>query len=222
MLTTKIILAFLLSLFPVLFLGYIKPKRKQVKWCSNLYTFVMASLPFLGKIKRAMAMFLLSVSIGMKKSHTFRKFFSLLFIIIALIYQFTDFCASSDVAQIVLSAVAKDGHQSIQETAVFSVYLPYMSEPLASILTMGFTMPFFKYKWADRIFSFLHESNYSFIVIGFIAIIISIYNIRCFICTEILVLLLYASSMYPKMIVNTESEGSTRLLAQRDNQEYIE
>ena len=130
MIYLKTILACLLSALPFVYAWHLRNKARNNTPKGNVYSFIMTQLPTLYALFTAIKSFVHRVYEGMKKSDTFRRFFSLIIILVMLTVQFIDFNASANIAD-----AARQAQQNGTLTPQFmAVYEPLMTRPHATLL----------------------------------------------------------------------------------------
>ena len=215
MIYLKTILACLLSALPFVYAWHLRNKARNNAPKGNVYSFIMTQLPRLYALFTAIKSFVHGVYEGMKKSDTFRRFFSLIIILVMLTVQFIDFNASANIAHAALQAQL-NGTLTPQFMAV---YEPLMSRPQATLLAACLSLMLFSYKAADWMLTRLHDSNKIFFFTAVITLIILFSSPRHFIVAEMMELLLLAAIVYPDKTADTQPKGRKPVPLQEDEQQ---
>lgn len=199
----KIILALLLSALPFLYVTYIRPKEKTSPIWRNMFTVLATKMPRLGAARRAVGKFFHRLYDGMKKSDNFRKFFSLITLLLMIAVQFVDFSATTSIAKMLQEA----SHDSCQTAKVIAVYDTIMTRPHATLLAACLSMTLFSYKAADWLLTRLHNRRKFFFCIALIALIILFASPSYLIVTEVLEMMLIAALIYPNKMPLQDPKG---------------
>ena len=199
----KIILALLLSVLPFFYISYIRPKEKTSPIWRNMFTALGTQMPRLRAAKNAVGKFFHRLYEGMKKSDNFRKFFSLITLLLMIAVQFVDFSATMNVARMI-----QDASQDRQQTAqIIAVYGPLMTRPHASVLAACLSLTLFSYTAADWLLTRLHNRRKFFFGVALMALIVLFSSPRYLIVTEVLEMMLMAALIYPNKIPSQDPKG---------------
>ena len=140
--------------------------------------FVMAAVPFTFAMRWRPA-FATRFYEGMKRSDNFRKFFTLVILMVMIALEFIDFQASTAIATLM-----HDSHLSVADAAqTIGLYGALMTRPYATLLAAVMSLAMFSYKWADAVLTF--------------AMLIAMVSPRYIIVTEMLEIVLLAAYIYP-------------------------
>ena len=207
MISMKMILAFLLAALPFFYASFLRPKKDSTSAWRNMFTAIGSQMPRLKAFKNAVAHFMHRLYDGMKRSDNFRKFFSLIVLLLMIGVQFIDFSAST--------AIAKGS----QEYAVGStelaqyeyLYSNLMSRPYATLVAACISLSIFSFRAADWILSGLHNSRRIFLFFALLALIFLFASPRYLIVTEILEMMLMAALIYPNKIIHAGPKGGLRI-----------
>lgn len=203
MIYLKLILALVLSALPFFYVSYIRPKEKTSPVWRNMFTAIGTQLPHLTKVKNAIGKFLHRLYDGMKKSDNFRKFFSLIILLLMIAVQFVDFSASTSIAR-----MTQESTLISQQTAkIIAIYGPMMTRPHATVLAACLSLTFFSYSVADWFLTRLHNKQRFFFGVALITLIILFATPRYFIVAEILEMILLAALIYPNKISEQRPKG---------------
>ncbi len=212
MIYLKLILACVLSAIPFLYASYVKPRRKTSKVWRNMYTAIGAMMPHLKIVRQACVKFLHRLYDGMKRSDNFRKFFTLVVLLLMIGVQFVDYTASVDIAQLINDAAKGDGGSTLQATSqasqAITVYGSLMSKPHATLLAAAISLTLFAYSIADRLLTRLHNSQKLFFFIGGCTMLVLQAAPRFFIVAEMMEMLLLSAMVYPNK--SGEQQGGKR------------
>ena len=211
MIYLKIILAFLLSAVPFLYVTLIKPKRETSSVWRNMFTAIGSQLPRLKAVKTACSKFLHRLYEGMKRSDNFRKFFTLITLLLMIAVQFIDFSASIEIARGIREISQSDaetyGEIETRIAHTIAVYGSLMSKPHATVLAACLSMTLFVFGSANWLLTRLHNSRKFFFFIALVTLIILFTSPRYFIVVEIMEMMLMAALIYPNKIATPDTKG---------------
>ena len=211
MIYLKIILAFLLSAVPFLYVTLIKPKRETSSVWRNMFTAIGSQLPRLKAVKTACSKFLHRLYEGMKRSDNFRKFFTLITLLLMIAVQFIDFSASIEIARGIREISQSDaetyGEIETRIAHTIAVYGSLMSKPHATVLAACLSMTLFVFGSANWLLTRLHNSRKFFFFIALVTLIILFTSPRYFIVVEIMEMMLMAALIYPNKIATPDPKG---------------
>lgn len=199
----KIILAFLLSALPFFYMSYIRPKEKTSPVWRNMFTALGTQMPRLRAVKKAVGKFFHRLYDGMKKSDNFRKFFTLVTLLLMIAVQFVDFSASTSIARM-LQEASHDGHETAKMIAVYGTL---MTRPHASVLAACLSLILFSYTAADWLLTRLHNRRKLFFGVVLITLVVLFASPRYLIVTEVLEMMLMAALIYPNKIPSQAPKG---------------
>ncbi len=214
MIYLKLILALLLSALPFFYVSYVRPKEKTSPVWRNLFTALATQMPRLRAVKKIIGRFLHRIGEGMKKSDNFRKFFSLVTLLLMVVVQFVDFSASQDVAQGI-----RELNGSAEQTKFIAAYGSLMTRPHASVLAACLSLMLFSYKAADWLLTRLHNRKKFFLAIALLTLVILFASPRYFIVAEVLHMMLLAALVYPNRTSVDDPKGRKRI-PKDERQEY--
>ena len=164
--------------------------------------FVMAAVPFTFAMRWRPA-FATRFFEGMKRSNNFRKFFTLVILMVMIALEFIDFQASTAIA-----TMMHDGHLSVADAAqTIGLYGALMTRPYATLLAAVMSLAMFSYKWADTVLTYLHNHPKHFVVVAAVAMLIAMVSPRYIIVTEMLEIVLLAAYIYPDRNGNITGGG---------------
>lgn len=211
----KIILALLLSALPFFYISYIRPKEKTSPIWRNMFTALGTQMPRLRAAKNSVGKFFHRLYDGMKKSDNFRKFFSLITLLLMIAVQFVDFSATMNVAKMIQDA----SYDSQQTAQIIAVYGPLMTRPHASVLAACLSLTLFSYTAADWLLTRLHNRRKFFFGVALMALIVLFSSPRYLIVTEILEMMLMAALIYPNKIPSQDPKGRKPIPMAKEQQE---
>lgn len=218
----KILLALLLSVLPFFYASYIRPKEKTSKVWRNMFTALATQLPRLSKAKNTVANFLNRLYDGMKKSDNFRKFFTLVTLLLMIAVQFVDFSASTEIARGIREISHSDAITFVeikkQLAHTIAVYGPLMTKPHASVLAACMSLTLFSYMAADWLLSRLHNRQKFFFGVAMLALVILFASPRYIIVSEMLEMLLMAAMIYPNKIPSQDPKGRKPIPIEQQHQ----
>ena len=199
----KIILAFLLSALPFFYMSYIRPKEKTSPVWRNMFTALGTQMPRLRTVKKTFGKFFHRLYDGMKKSDNFRKFFTLVTLLLMIAVQFVDFSASTSIARMLQEA----SHDSHETAKMIAVYGTLMTRPHASVLAACLSLILFSYTAADWLLTRLHNRRKLFFGVALITLVVLFASPRYLIVTEVLEMMLMAALIYPNKIPSQDPKG---------------
>lgn len=189
----KLILLCLLSALPFVLAQCFRSATKSSAGRRTVFSFITAQAPRLKAVKDALVNFLLRVYEGMKRSDNFRKFFTLLTLLLMTCILFVDYSASQEIARLSL-----ERQEAIENDMLFAqVYGPLMSRPHATFIATFLGLSFFFYKVADRLLTVLHNEGKIFYFFAVLTLIILFSSPRYIIIVEIMLIILLAAVIYP-------------------------
>ena len=211
MIYLKIIMAFLISAVPFLYVTLIKPKRETSSVWRNMFTAIGSQLPRLKAVKTACSKFLHRLYEGMKRSDNFRKFFTLITLLLMIAVQFIDFSASTEIARSIREISQSDaetyGEIETRIAHTIAVYGSLMSKPHATVLAACLSLTLFVFGSANWLLTRLHNSRKFFFFIALVTLIILFTSPRYFIVVEIMEMMLMAALIYPNKIATPDPKG---------------
>ena len=224
MIYLKILLAFLLSAVPFLYVSYIKPRQETSPRWRNMFATIgslgINRLPQYKAFKTACSKFLCRLYEGMKKSDNFRKFFTLVTLLLMIAVQFIDFSASTEIAR-EIKAVAESNSMSTAGAVsdvnqVIAVYGSLMSRPHATVLAACLSMLLFAYGPANWLLTRLHNSRRVFFLAALVTLFFLFVSTRYFIVAEIMEMMLMAALIYPDKITSPDPKGRKGVPYEKD------
>lgn len=218
MIYLKMILACILSAIPFLYVSFIKPRKDKSPVWRNMFTVIGRCLPPLTTVKNAMNIFLIKMYIGMKFSDNFRKFFTLIVLIIMIGIQYTDFCVSSEVAK-TITEIKATNVEGLKENSygishIFTLE-SWVTTPQASLLAAVMALSLFSYRMSDYILTQLHNSNKLFFFTAIATLVVLFVSLRYLIIVETILLFLTAAEIYPNKITDENPKGKKRLNSEK-------
>lgn len=200
MIVLKIILMTLLAVLPFLFSRCVKGK-------GTLSSMVIKGIPLAGKAAHKAAVFAKRLHEGMKRFDSFRKFFHMMLIILMLALTYTDFAATDEAARRI-TEMAQDDPTYLTRRADLQAF---MSHPFILMGCLVLNLSLFSYRWADRLLTRLHQSRELQVILAVTCLLISavsaLNDMRYFILTEVLYLLVIMSWAYPDRIGSPGPKG---------------
>lgn len=211
MIYLKLILAVLLSAIPFLYVSLIKPKREASSVWRNMFTAMGSQLPRLKAVKTACSRFLHRLYDGMKSSDNFRKFFTLIALLLMIVVQYIDFSTSTEIAH-GIKAVAESSSKNTAETIsevnqIIAVYGPLMSKPHATVLAACLSMLLFASGPANWLLTRLHNSRRIFFFAALVTLFFLLFSPRYLVVGEIIEIILMAALIYPNKITSPNPKG---------------
>lgn len=144
---------------------------------------------------------------GMRHSDSFRKFYTLLILIILIVYQFVDFYAASSLldtaANNCLSGAVENSAENVAEKGVgkgvnLITAQTFLTQPVATLSAAVIGLLLFFYKTADALLTYLHVSNRMFTFFSIAILVILTTSPRLFILAETMDIILIAAFFYPE------------------------
>jgi len=215
MIYLKLIQAFLLSAVPFLYVSFIKPRQETSPRWRNLFATIgslgINKLPQYKAVKTACSQFLHRLYEGMKRSDNFRKFFTLITLLLMIAVQFIDFSASTEIAH-GIKAITESSSKNTVETIsdvnqVIAVYGSLMSKPHATVLAACLSLLLFAYGPANWLLTRLHNSRRIFFFAALVTLFFLFVSPRYFIIGEIMEMMLMAALIYPNRIASPDPKG---------------
>ena len=203
MIVFKFILATILAMIPFIIKQLMKASDDKTKEKFSIVSILEITMPkvtvILVNLKRKVAKFTRRIYEGMHRGDSFRKFFTLLLLIVMLLYQYIDFHIAAEVAQQVRDNIKYSSAADSPEMIAMAPYLPLLTKPISTITAGIMAMLIFSYKLADRVLNILHENKKLNFLTGIIAMAIAILSPRSFILSETILILLIGAYIYPPL-----------------------
>ena len=212
MIALKYILAMLLAVLPFIISYNLRKKARDEEnrsvRKSSLGTFLARNFPHIKNLVMALANFAKRLSRGMHRSENSRKFYTVILIIVLLIYTYVDFSATESARDIMKFTGETTGKNSVGSTVAFTVYSPMISHPIALFVCQIFTFLLFSYKIADRLLTWLRE-NWKFMMTFNCMLLayVAVYSQAWFIMSEVLTIFLMAAAYYPNRTADPTPKG---------------
>lgn len=164
---------------------------------------LLSAAPFVytawsGRKNHSLPYFIHRIYEGMKKSETFRKFFTLIVLMVMLVVEFVDFQASTSIAQMIQDSTLT----TAETTQVIGIYATLMSRPYATLLASVICLSFFSFRAADWMLTRLHQQPKVFLGVAILAILIMFVSARYIIVSQVIFIILMAAYAYPHSFNN--------------------
>lgn len=179
----KIILAIVLTLIPFIYRYGVKPLREEKPELRNIFTYLHAIQKRLWNFYN-----------WMKYSKNFRNFHILIFVMLALATQFVEMQASKQVyyasaenLYLPQSLLVKDSLTSFGKATSLSITLSFL-----------LTMPFFDYKFTDKVLTYLSERLWAFIALSVLSFTLLFVFPGCYAIGTTIYIFLLAATNYPR------------------------
>ena len=220
MIALKYILAMFLAILPFIVSYALRKKANKEgnngSKASGIVPFLAHHLPHVSFLFHALANFAKRLYKGMRKSENSRKFFTVILIIVLLIYTYVDFTASESAMDIIRFTGEKGGVSSV----AFTVYFPMVSNSVALFLCQIFTFVLFSYRIADWILSWIGDNwNYVMTFDCMLIAYVAVYSQGWFIMAEVLTIYLMAAGIYPKRINDPTPKERKPVPMEKDSHE---
>lgn len=197
MIFLKIFLSLILVILPYAYAYHVRAKKKRGEQQSSLFTFLGKHLPKIHQACLAVKNFIMRLFDGMKRSDSFRRFFTIITLLVLLVFQYTDFHVASSIAHNVREAFQNSAERNVENIAELKLLLPYFTKPQATMLGACLTLMFFSYRFADYLLTLLHNNNRLYCLVGLATMTITILATRWFVIAETLAIILMAAYTYP-------------------------
>lgn len=139
----------------------------------------------------------------MKKNDKFRRFFSLVTLLLMIVVQFIDFSTATSIAGM-LQEASRDNQQTAQTIAVYGAL---MTRPHATVLAACLSLALFSYQVADWVLTRLHNKRKLFFSVALLTLTVLFASPRYFIVAEVLEMVLLAALVYPNQILAQDPKG---------------
>ena len=219
----KLLLVLVLTMIPILFGMYVKPKQDSSEKCRNLYAFIGSYMPAIKR--RYVCVKIKMQNLWQKMTHTRngRKFFTCIVILFLLTLQFVDLRASGEVAEACMkeqvsksrmkplinqktTAMVTSGHDNTYHSRSYS----YMTAPFAYVLSMFITLALFCDKLTVIIFNAIAHNPYVTCAMIILIWFLSIYDVgRYMLLSQIFEVILFAGVIYPRYRKIINPNGGT-------------
>ena len=204
----KTFIALLLGIAPFAFTWFYRSAKGNPDSKSrSLFAVIGNHLPMLRKMSAAIVRWCRRLYDGMRREDSFRKFFTLIILLLMIIIQYVDFSASTTVARIVQSTVDFSGDSSGDFFEELKPLYPYLTRPHATVAAALISGSFFFYRTTDRMLSWFHANNWWFAAAGLLSATILIAYPRLFIIPELTAIILMAAAVYPDRLVDDTPKG---------------
>ena len=193
----------MLSALPFVFASYIRSKTKSSHGRRGFFSVLGTQMPRLKAVKNAVVKFFHRLYDGMRRSDNFRKFFTLIILLLMIGVQFVDYSASQEVARL-----SQEHQVSAENGASFiHVYAPLMSRPHAIFIAAFLSLSFFFFRVADSVLTILHNERRIFHFFALLTLIILFASPRYIIIVEVMEMILMAAMIYPNKMSTPEPRG---------------
>lgn len=197
MIYLKIFLSLILVILPYAYAYHVRAKKKRGEQQSSLFNFLGKHLPKIHQACQAVANFIMRVYDGMKRSDSFRRFFTIVTLLVLLVYQYIDFHVASSIAHDMREAILDSAERNVEDIAELKLLLPYFTKPQATMLGACLTLMFFSYRFTDCLLTLLHNNSRLYCLVGLATMTLVILASRWFIIAETLAVILMAAYIYP-------------------------
>ena len=212
MIALKYILATLLAALPFIISYSLRRKVREEEndkaGKSSLGTFLKRNFPRIRNLFLALANFAKRLSQGMQRSENSRKFYTVILIIVLLIYTYVDFSATESARDIIKFTGEITGKNNVGSSVAFTVYSPMVSHPIALFVCQIFTFLLFSYRIADKLLTWIRE-NWKFMMTFDCMLLayVAVYSQAWFIMAEVLTIFLMAAEYYPDKTAGPTPKG---------------
>lgn len=210
-LVLKLILVLVLTMIPIMFGVFVKPKQKTSEKCRNLYSFIGAYSPMLERKYRKIRVALKALWYKIKNTENGRKFFTCILVLVLLSLQYVDYLSSNEVAAVCKDAIITHNEKVFMVTKpnttlamVFGVntfsnyWYPYITPAITYLIAMVTTLLLFSDKIASKILSNIyHKPILTFISVEMIWLLSILDEGKNILLAEMLFVLLLAGMIYP-------------------------
>lgn len=228
MIVLKTVLAVMLTAIPFLFHYCVKPKSATPGKWHSLLSFLISKMPTFRRWYAALKAWLSYVHKKMYRSDNGRKFFTLVLIIVMLVYQVVDYHSAKAAYGIYFESFAEGKNLSLTpyildipwigmevelgpKEVMGNILYPFQTHVLTFLVSMGLTLPLFSYRLADKILLGIHQSLRLEIILAVLAILISMVDFgRFFLLSEMFFILLLSGMVYPFKEQPSSPKGKCR------------
>lgn len=192
----KLTVAMIISIVPLFFWLYIRPKSKKDGTWKNSFELTQSNKEIIGKLKKKSLMLVRSFCIGLECSKGIRKLYVFITLLSMLIVEIIDTNVSRQIAKIVIEA----GSANNAEYAYYEYLHPALTHPVATISSFIITFSLLSYKIGNYFLTKLHNSNMKFILLSVAVVLLYLlYGGRFTLLGEVLMIMLTASCYYPNI-----------------------
>ena len=200
MIVLKIILAVGLTAIPFI----IQPQKDKVPKWQNSFSLMADCILGLKNFFRKFLYVLQKLHDGMKRSRLYRKFYTLIILIVMIGYVYVDASAAQCAEKIAGDIVKESAEHGAVLAADLIAVKTYMTSPVTLGLSFILAMSFFSYRHADRLLLKVHFSRYGFKTLAILAILTAWHF---FILAEIIFIILIAAFFYPQKEFESQPKG---------------
>lgn len=206
-LNVKIILALVLTAIPFAYAYFVRPRQDKPGRWHNAFSFVGSQIPSLRRMAVRAQKFWRRLQKGMRRSDSFRKLYTLLVLIILIVYQFVDFYAASSLLDTAANNCLSEAVENRVENGVGNgvgrgvdliAAQTFLTQPVATLSAAVLGLQLFFYKTADALLTYLHVSNRMFTFFSIAILVILTTSPRLFILAETMDIILIAAFFYPE------------------------
>lgn len=234
-LVLKLILVLVLTMIPIMFGVFVKPKQKTSEKCRNLYSFVGAYSPMLERKYRKIRVALKALWNKIKNTENGRKFFTCILVLILLSLQYVDYHSSNEVAAVCKDAIITHNENVFMVTKpnttlamVFGIntfsnyWYPYITPAITYLIAMVTTLLLFSEKIASKILSNIYNKPiFTFLSVEMIWILSILDEGKNILLAEMLFVVLLAGMIYPSRKNHIIPHGGTTV-GKEDSREQKE
>ncbi len=217
MIQFKVILLLILAVLPFVYANYQRTQERKNGQKSSLFHLLFKYLPQLYGVGQAAKILVKRIYNGMKRSDTFRRFFTLMVLLVMLLYQFVDFQVASTIVHDLCVGIEKTDIKTVKNCVNFSVWSPYFTKPHATMLAGCIALAFFSYEFSNKILLLLHNNNRLYCVVGLITIVIVIMTEGWMIMVETSAIILMAAYFYPNKYNEADPKGKKGIPKNENN-----
>ena len=206
------ILATLLAALPFICAHAFKKEEKAADGTTvrkhSLARLLATYLPQVWNLLLAIGHFFARLYERMRKSDNSRKFYTVLLLIVLLVYTYVDFSATESVRDILSSTGSPTGGDAVRAAIQSAVYSPMQSDTLALFVCQLFTFVLFSYRIADKILTWIADNWYFLTFTNCIFwAVVAVVDSSWFIMAEVETIYLMAAIYYPARITDGNPKG---------------
>jgi len=198
---------FVLCVTPFVYAYYIRPKTKTSKVWRNLFTVLSNKLPSFDIIVSNVKNIRERFAEGLRKSDNFRKFFTRITLLVIIAFQFVDFHAAT-----MVNSMKNENATDVEMLSrIDQVYSLFVTDTNATFLAAIIGISLFFYRFANGMFTVLHNNRKLYLLTALTAIAIMMISVRYCIVTETVFIILMAANFYPNRIRRSGGNGGLQL-----------
>lgn len=205
----RFFLAMIFAILPLVKAAYQNTVNAREKERTNIWIFLGRKIPAVGLLCYSVEGFLKTLQKRMRTSDNARKLYTVMLLIVMLVYTYVEYAASEQAAKVVKAAM--DAPVTDASVSIIEMYSPMISDMYVLFACQLLTFAFFSYKFSNWILTSLHDGReLTWLTVLMILVIIfysSFQTPRYMILAEVIYLILLASFYYPDRIGEQDPRG---------------